>query len=93
MAAERTVRAVVEGRVQGVGFRAWTRGEARRLGLNGSVRNRPDGRVEAILSGPSASVEAMVAALHRGPAGARVMAVAVEPAAETPPGGFVILRG
>ncbi|ACL56880.1 acylphosphatase [Methylobacterium nodulans] len=89
----RTVKVVISGRVQGVGFRAWTRGEAARRGLSGHVRNRPDGTVEALLAGPSDAVEQMIAALRGGPVGARVTAVAVEAASEAPPAGFIILRG
>ena len=91
------MRVVVRGRVQGVGFRAWTRGEAVRRGLAGHVRNCPDGSVEALLSGPPEAVEAMLAALRYGPAGARVAEVAVAEAAvaDAPRpagGGFDILR-
>ncbi|MGE0749327.1 MAG: acylphosphatase [Variibacter sp.] len=71
---------VIRGRVQGVGFRYWTQGEALRLGLEGFVRNRRDGTVEAMFSGPTAAVEAMLAACRQGPPGARV--TAVEPAPE-----------
>ncbi|WP_018262837.1 acylphosphatase [Methylobacterium sp. WSM2598] len=90
---DRTVRAAIRGRVQGVGFRAWTRDEATRLGLSGHVRNCPDGSVEALLSGPAEAVERMVAALRRGPAGARVSEVAVEASPETAPSGFAIRHG
>ncbi len=47
----RTASVIIRGRVQGVGYRFWTRGEAERLGLAGYVRNRPDGTVEAVFSG------------------------------------------
>lgn len=69
------VRVVVRGRVQGVGFRAWTVAQARTLGLAGWARNRLDGSVEMVLSGPAAAVEAMTAACRRGPLVARVDAV------------------
>ena len=68
----RTVRVVVIGRVQGVGYRAWTERHARRRGLSGTVCNRLDGSVEAVLSGPSEAVNAMLAAMRTGPPGARV---------------------
>ena len=64
---EMTVTVRVEGRVQGVWFRAWTKEEAEALGLSGWVRNEPDGSVAAVLSGPEARVREMLAALHRGP--------------------------
>jgi acylphosphatase len=58
---------LIEGRVQGVGYRQWFAGEARSLGLTGWVRNRADGRVEAIISGKTESMERLVAASQRGP--------------------------
>ncbi|MSP80194.1 MAG: acylphosphatase [Rhodospirillales bacterium] len=80
-----SVRAVVLGRVQGVWFRAWMIEQANRLGLSGWVRNRADGGVEAVFSGPKAKVEEMIAACWSGPSAARVENVAVEPC--DPPGG------
>ena len=67
-----SLRLRIEGFVQGVGYRAFAAAEARRLGLNGWVRNRSDRTVEALVSGGTANVEAFVAACMRGPAGARV---------------------
>ena len=71
----RRVHVTVEGRVQGVFFRAWTREEAARLGLAGWVRNRADGSVEAEIEGEAAAVEKMVQWLHKGSPGAAVSAV------------------
>ena len=68
----RRVRVLVSGRVQGVFFRASCARRARALGLGGSVRTRPDGRVEAVFEGPSEDVEAMVAWCRTGPEHARV---------------------
>jgi acylphosphatase len=65
----------IRGRVQGVGYRAWVEHEALRRGLDGWVRNRRDGNVEAVLAGPPDAVTAMVAACRRGPPSARVEAV------------------
>ena len=62
----------VTGRVQGVSFRAWTREQAQALGLSGWVRNRPDGSLEAVVSGPDEVVEALITALHEGPPAAVV---------------------
>lgn len=70
----------VTGRVQGVAFRAWTRGAARALGLRGWVRNRDDGSVEAVIAGPEAAVEEMLTAMGEGPGAARVTDVWAEPA-------------
>ena len=68
---------VITGRVQGVSYRAWLIEQARALGLAGWVRNRVDGSVEAVVQGPAAAVDAIVARAHRGPSAARVQAVAV----------------
>jgi len=62
----RRVRVVVEGRVQGVFFRAYTEDEAKRLGLGGWVRNRPDGTVEAVIEGNGENVAELIRWLHRG---------------------------
>jgi acylphosphatase len=66
---------IICGRVQGVGYRAWTEHEALRRGLEGWVRNRRNGSVEAVFSGPVAVVTAMIDACRDGPPGARVEAV------------------
>ncbi len=68
----RTVRVEIEGRVQGVYYRGWTVEEAGLRGLDGWVRNRRDGVVEAVFSGRAEDVEAMIAACRRGPPMARV---------------------
>ena len=60
-------RAVVHGRVQGVGFRAFVEDTAERLGLEGWVRNRRDGTVEAVFAGPEQSVTAALEACRAGP--------------------------
>ena len=66
---------MIRGRVQGVGFRAWTELTALERGLQGFVRNRRDGSVEALFAGPETAVAAMVAACRHGPRGAGVDAV------------------
>lgn len=68
----------VTGQVQGVAFRAWTRGMARSLGLAGWVRNEGDGSVTGRLEGLEAEVERMITALHQGPGAAAVRDVATE---------------
>ena len=70
-----TMRLLIRGRVQGVGFRYAFADEARARKLRGWVRNRRDGCVEAIISGPAADVDAIVAWSRRGPAAAQVTAV------------------
>ena len=65
----------INGRVQGVFFRAWVMDQARRLGLAGWVRNLWDGRVEAVFEGPPAVVDQMVVLCHEGPDRARVISV------------------
>ena len=71
----------IRGRVQGVGFRYWIEHEAITRDLEGWVRNRRDGSVEAVFSGPSEIVADMIALSRRGPVSARVDAVTEEPAA------------
>lgn len=73
---ERRLHAVIRGRVQGVGYRATTMDEARRLGLAGWVRNRFDGSVEVTAEGPQAKLDLLLATLRRGPWGAKVEDVA-----------------
>jgi acylphosphatase len=77
------VRAVVHGRVQMVGFRAFVIRHAGDAGLSGTVRNQPDGTVETVLEGPRPAVERMVALLGEGPSHARVERVEVEYSAPT----------
>jgi acylphosphatase len=68
----RTVRVRIEGRVQGVGYRAFVEQHARAHAIDGSVRNRRDGGVEALLSGPSTAIDAIIEHCRQGPRGARV---------------------
>jgi acylphosphatase len=60
-------RVVVDGAVQGVGYREFTRRAALRLGVTGWVRNRSDGVVEALIRGPPFAVEALIAEMRKGP--------------------------
>lgn len=81
------VTAVFYGRVQGVWFRAWTQGEATKLGLSGWVRNCADGTVEAVFSGTDENVQAMLDKGRKGPPLARVDSITTVPAdAPTEPG-------
>lgn len=85
------VHCVITGRVQGVWYRAWTEKEAVRLGLDGWVRNLPDGSVEALFSGPASSVRDMIGRCRSGPPLADVDNIVETPF--DPPGsaGFTIL--
>jgi acylphosphatase len=66
---------MIRGRVQGVGYRAWTERQALARGLEGWIRNRRDGGVEAVFAGPAETLVEMLEACRRGPADARVDAV------------------
>jgi len=88
-----TRRVVIEGFVQGVGYRDFARRVALRRRISGWVRNRTDGTVEALISGPPADIEAVLAEFKRGPRGARIAAVRLtEPRSgdEFEPGSFVV---
>jgi acylphosphatase len=80
-------RYLVSGRVQGVGFRYFTRDVAAREGVTGWVRNLPDGRVEAVVEGEVDAVTRVERALWQGPGGARVADVTVDDA-EPPSGAY-----
>ncbi|QRM31235.1 acylphosphatase [Microvirga sp. VF16] len=75
MTESRTSHVLIHGRVQGVSFRAWTQHQAELHGLKGWVRNRRDGTVEAVFSGPENLVEVMLKACHEGPYGSHVTQV------------------
>ncbi len=72
-----TVHVRIDGRVQGVGYRAWVERTADQLGLYGWVRNRNDGSVEAVFSGPQTVVDDMVGRCEIGPRSAAVSKVEV----------------
>jgi acylphosphatase len=80
----------VSGRVQGVGFRYSCADEAKARGVNGWVRNHPDGSVEADLEGETEAVEAMVAWMRSGPRWAHVTEIDVESAEPAGATGFRI---
>jgi acylphosphatase len=87
----KTVTVRIEGRVQGVYYRAWTEQTARRLNLDGWVRNRRDGSVEAVFSGPEAQVDEMLRRCAEGPPDAKVTSVTVTDDGGAPPSGFSVL--
>jgi acylphosphatase len=71
------IHATVRGRVQMVGFRAFTLRRASDLGVRGTVANRPDGSVECVVEGARESVERLIQSLREGPRSARVDAVEI----------------
>ncbi len=74
------LQVMIRGRVQGVGYRAWLEHQATSSGLEGWVRNRRDGSVEALFAGPPTRVAQMVALCRHGPPSARVDNVTSETA-------------
>jgi acylphosphatase len=76
-------RLTIEGRVQGVGYRAWMVEKARSLGISGWVRNCPNGNVEALIAGDVAAIEEIARLCRRGPRLAEVSSITEETA--TPP--------
>ena len=72
----------ITGVVQGVGYRAWTEQAARQRGLSGWVRNRRDGSVEALISGPDDKVSEMLGYFWQGPTASRVARVDAQAAGE-----------
>lgn len=89
MNAQKTVLVLISGKVQGVHYRAWTREQALKLGLNGWVRNLKNGQVEALFSGSALSVDQMIGICFDGPAAARVDNVSYTPSSEVPEAGFI----
>lgn len=72
MSASRALHLVINGKVQGVGFRWFTRNAARSLGLNGRVRNLPDGRVEVRVAGAPEPLAQFLERMREGPPASRV---------------------
>ncbi len=86
-------RVLVNGYVQGVGYRDFTRRAALRLGVCGWVRNRSDGAVEALIRGPPTAVEALIAEMREGPRSAVVENLSViehDGPHDDDAGGFVV---
>lgn len=86
----RCVEVTIEGRVQGVGYRAWADETARGLGLRGWVRNRRDGGVDALFCGDAAAVRAMLIHCESGPPLARVTAIESRDVSGSVPDGFSV---
>ena len=91
MTTTATQRLIIHGRVQGVGYRRWTVGTARRLGLNGWVRNKRDGTVEMVISGDTDAIAKMQLECARGPLAAKVSQVESIPFTGEMPEGFAQL--
>jgi acylphosphatase len=88
---QQSLRVIITGRVQGVCFRVWAQNNARTLGLDGWVRNRRDGAVEALFSGAASQVFEMLARCRKGPPAAFVADVAIVEDGATVPPGFRVL--
>lgn len=84
----RSVQLVISGRVQAVGYRAWTIDTALRLGVRGWVRNRADRTVEVLAIGDDDAATAMIGACREGPPAARVIHVAISDAEDDGSQGF-----
>ncbi len=82
------LRLRIEGFVQAVGYRNFVITEATRLVVDGWIRNRSDGTVEVLVSGPNAAVEALVGLCMKGPSGATVRDVELHKAEPAPEKGF-----
>jgi acylphosphatase len=91
MPPDKTVRLRITGEVQGVGYRIWATRIAGSLGLRGWVRNRIDGSVEVLATGPPDAVATMVEACRRGPSAGRVSRVTVGEAEDDGSLGFAAL--
>lgn len=91
-ATEKAVLVRITGIVQGVGYRYWTESEARARGLDGWVRNRRDGSVEALIAGDEATIDEMLAAFRVGPPASVVEKVTSEAAELPTERGFRTLR-
>lgn len=89
--SRKTVKARIEGKVQGVWYRAWTEREALSLGLSGHVRNMSDGSVEAVFHGRAEEVDEMIRRCHEGPPAARVNAVLTDTVPAPESSGFRVL--
>lgn len=85
---KKSVHVIISGQVQGVGYRAWTAGRAKHYGIDGWVRNRRDGTVEALFSGVEQTVNALIKECWEGPLAARVSDIQINKAEQASPDGF-----
>lgn len=84
----KAVRLIISGRVQGVWYRGWTVDQANQLELDGWVRNRADGTVEALIVGPELDVDKMIKLCWKGPRMANVSDIVAQSAMGITPKGF-----
>ena len=87
---QKTYKVMIQGRVQGVGFRYYTEQQAKRLGITGWVRNCADGSVEALICGNEVQTKAMLSWLKHGPPSASVHTIRVEESPIAPAANFRI---
>lgn len=74
-----TVRLIISGSVQGIGYRQWMKQEAQKLHMVGWVKNRTDGSVEAVVSGDDQNIDTLITVSRQGPPLSHVIDVAVIP--------------
>lgn len=87
-----TVHLLIQGKVQGVFYRATAKDKAIQIGVKGWIKNTSQGDVEAMVSGEEAQLESFIAWCRVGPEGSRVTHVTLEPAPEATFEGFRIVR-
>lgn len=85
----KAIHLIIHGRVQGVGFRAWFASNAKKHELDGWVRNRTDGTVEAVICGDIVHMEQMIKATHKGSLASKVTQLEQSDIHELPARGFV----
>ena len=87
-ASRKAVSLRIYGRVQGVWYRGFAVEQAQARGLDGWVRNRGDGTVEALVAGPAEAIESLVQRCWQGPSMAHVHEIVISPASDPGPIGF-----
>lgn len=87
----KAIRLIIEGKVQGVGYRAWLSTQAKGVSLCGWVRNRRDGTVEAVISGEAETLSIFISSCWRGPMAARVDKITDEQYSKLLPPNFEVL--
>ncbi|MFZ2025623.1 MAG: acylphosphatase [Microgenomates group bacterium] len=75
----KTIRLIISGSVQGIGFRKWIKRQAQRASVTGWVKNREDGAVESVVQGEADAIQQLIIHIHQGPPLALVEGVFEEP--------------